>query len=68
MKMEEKKENMCRVETGFDVELPEEFIEHREYTKESLITDLEYKIEEIQKLQKGLNWIIEHYKKGELPD
>lgn len=39
-----------------------------EYTKESLIKDLEYKIEEIQKLEESLNWIIEHYKKGELPD
>ena len=39
-----------------------------EYTKDSLIKDLEYKIEQIQELQKGLNWIIEHYKKGELPE
>jgi hypothetical protein len=39
-----------------------------EYTKESLIKDLEYKKEEIQKLEKGINWIIQNYKKGVLPD
>ena len=39
-----------------------------EYTKESLLKDLEHKIKQIQELEKGLTWIKEHYKKGELPE
>jgi hypothetical protein len=38
-----------------------------EYTKESLIKDLEFKIQRIEELKKGLSWIIEQFKKGELP-
>jgi len=39
-----------------------------EYTKESLIKDLEHKAKETQELLDGINWIIEHYKEGTLPE
>ena len=41
---------------------------NREYTKESLLNDLEGKSKDIQELKEGIDWIIEHYREGKLPD
>jgi len=38
------------------------------YTKESLIKDLKHKIKQIKELEQGMQWIMEQYKKGELPE
>ena len=38
------------------------------YNKKLLIKDLEHKIKQIEELEESLVWILDHYKKGELPD
>ena len=43
-------------------------MEERKYTKELVLKDLKHKLEEIQELQNGVSWIIDHYEKGILPE
>ena len=42
--------------------------EEIEYSKEMLLKDLKYKLDEIQILQNGVSWIMENYEKGVLPE
>ena len=39
-----------------------------EYTKESLLNDLECKSQDILELKKGIDWIVKYYRLGKLPD
>ena len=43
-------------------------MEERKYTKELVLKDLKYKLEEIQELKNGVSWIIDHYERGTLPE